>query len=446
MDIKKAMDAARDNLELTIKKLTLPSGAVLEDVTADTPEEVEQLQELLAAVNRDRARESKRAASEPPYLSHAVMLHLDDLKRAGREPGTVSESRHCLSVFMGVVGQKRVNEITTDDCRAYLDAAANWPARANVRPEYAGLSVLEIIEKGKQLGEKKPAQVSINKFRQRLSVFITFLLENEFIEKTPLKGIARPDKFTVADERRRPFSQDELDAVFEPERFLDWAKAHPHRWWGPILGLYTGARVNEIAQLYVRDVETVHDVPGLHIRKTSPGQKLKTHTSLRFIPLHPKLIELGFLDYVEDVKRAGHERLFPHLPNDGNGFGKQLSRRFATYVEACGITEEGVAFHAFRHTLATRLSRVKPPIPEGTIARITGHGTSGGTLPAFYIDPPTLPERASAIAQFEAGVSLPKYRAGQFDAQLQEAHELPAKWAAEKRRRTNKRPKAEGGA
>lgn len=204
-----------------------------------------------------------------------------------------------------------------------------------------------------------------------------------------------------------------------------------------MLGLHSGARVNELSQLYVDDIETVAGVPGYHINKRFTGQKIKTNASRRFVPLAQPLLNAGFLTYVEDIQKAGHQRLFPHLPNnDGNGFGKQMSKQFAAYIKKRGVTEEGLGMHAFRHTLATRLDRAG--VSESTIARITGHQASGGILPKFYIDAPTLPERVTALAKFQSGVALPTYEKGQFNVVLKEAHELPAKWAAEKSKRERK--------
>lgn len=53
-------------------------------------------------------------------------------------------------------------------------------------------------------------------------------------------------------------------------------------------------------------------------------------------------------------------------------------------------------------------------VGHGAIARITGHGLSGGVLPKFCIDAPSLPERVEALGKFDAGVQIPVYPSGQF--------------------------------
>ncbi|SDW70516.1 hypothetical protein SAMN05421681_102599 [Lysobacter enzymogenes] len=55
-------------------------------------------------------------------------------------------------------------------------------------------------------------------------------------------------------ETGRSFTTAELQAIFGPSAYRPWAKKYPHRYRAPILGLYSGARVTEVAQLYVDDI------------------------------------------------------------------------------------------------------------------------------------------------------------------------------------------------
>jgi hypothetical protein len=144
-------------------------------------------------------------------------------------------------------------------------------------------------------------------------VFLKFLLDNDVLKKNPLKGIAKASKFDAEDDTGRAFTQAELDAIFEPTAFAEWSAKYPHRFFAPLIGLFTGARITEVCQLYVDDIATEHGVPGFHIRKNKPGQKLKNKSSLRFIPVAKPLLDAGFLTFVDDMKAAGQERLFPHF-------------------------------------------------------------------------------------------------------------------------------------
>jgi hypothetical protein len=85
----------------------------------------------------------------------------------------------------------------------------------------------------------------------------------------------------------------------------------PAQWWLPAPALFTGARSQELAQLHGQDVEEVSGVCDIHIAARFDGQRLKNRQSKRFVPLHPTLLDAGFLNYVEDVRqRLGDGFLF----------------------------------------------------------------------------------------------------------------------------------------
>ncbi|MBB3844593.1 hypothetical protein FHT13_002212 [Xanthomonas arboricola] len=62
---------------------------------------------------------------------------------------------------------------------------------------------------------------------------------------------------------------------------------YPHRWFGPILGLYPGARINPIAQLRLEDIETIGGVPGFFVRQGAKGQSVNHESGRRFTASAP---------------------------------------------------------------------------------------------------------------------------------------------------------------
>lgn len=205
------------------------------------------------------------------------------------------------------------------------------------------------------------------------------------------------------------------------EKFLPWSEERPDRYWGVLLAAGTGARVNELGQLYADDVAEVNGIWGIHIRAGRRDQKLKNANSLRFIPLHPRLLEAGFLAYVEDVAQSGHERLFPHLPwNKKAGYGDALGDQFRAYLTSLKMMTPGMGFHSFRHTASTRLHYAG--VLSSIIAAITGHKVHLPGELGTYVDTPTLQARAAAVASLPVPTTLPLYQAGQALTALKKAH------------------------
>jgi integrase len=107
----------------------------------------------------------------------------------------------------------------------------------------------------------------------------------------------------------------------------------PLHYWGPLLGLFHGLRLGEIAGLLVRDVAEEGGEPILLLRDGK--RPLKTKAARRDLPLHPELIRLGFPDFVERRRKetAGEEELLfsgqkAYARNQwGRGLGEWFGRR-----------------------------------------------------------------------------------------------------------------------
>lgn len=153
------------------------------------------------------------------------------------------------------------------------------------------------------------------------------------------------------------FDSSDLTTIFDPENVAYLEK--PHEFWFPFLGLFTGARINELAQLAVSDVIDVDGIPAISINDDD-WRKVKTEAGKRTIPIHSVLIGMGFLNYVADVRAiSATQRLFPYLRSDQFGhFGDVPSEAFRRYLIRLGIKDKpGRIFHSFRKTANNRLKQ-----------------------------------------------------------------------------------------
>lgn len=443
VDVKKLLDGLGqgNNLrEWTLEGVRLPNGVNIDRLQADGPQDQESLERFIARlgiggnVPAVAPPTGQPQANSGPLLSKASADYLGDLgraiKRGELEEKTKTESAHSLRLLAGVLAaDKPVGDINTDDIRAFFDAVLIWPKRASQREPYKGKMVQEVLTLVRANPEPPPAAWTVDKHRQRLSAFFNQQIKAGHLSKNPVHGMAGLDKPDPDEDSGRPFTPVELSAIFEPKRFAAWAKKYPHRWFGSMLGLYSGARVNEVGQLEIADVEQVDGVWGFAVRKNrEKGKKTKNKPTRRFVPIAKPVLDAGLLDYIEDAKAAGHSRLFPNLPNStGLGFGRQLSRQFIDYLRnQCGITEEGSGFHYFRHTIASALDGLISP---KTLTQITGHKRKSdhdesSVINDFYIKK-TLPQRQAALALFKPDVALPAYTRGQFKRALRDA---PVEW------------------
>lgn len=369
-------------------------------------------------------------------LHGAMEIFLVQFRRLGRAPSTVEETEHSLSLFRDLVDDVPLAELDHHHLDAFRAEMAHWPPRARILPVYRDLpNARAIIAAAKARGDGGTlADRSVEKHLDRLRVFFNWAVKRRQMPFNPLAGIRVQTDAQKYESARRSFQPDELAVLFDPTHRALCA-ADPMRFWVPALALFLGARLNEVAQLYVRDIGEVGEVWGVHI--TPEGKKrLKNAQSKRFVPLPQRVLDLGFLDFVADAKARGFEVLFPSGSwEHNNGPGTDVSKWFnRTYLRrVCKLTDPDLAFHSLRHTWETRAERAG--ISEKQAGGITGH-TARSVQSRFYIDALTVTERRRVVDAVAESYQLPPlatYRPDQF-GEFYAA--LPAAKKRSERRRT----------
>jgi len=169
-----------------------------------------------------------------------------------------------------------------------------------------------------------------------------------------------------------PFAPIEITTLFEPLAYKQAMKA-PDLFWGPLLGLYTGMRIGEATQIRCEDVKLAEN--GVHYIYIYES---KTQNGIRKVPVADALIQLGFLDYVEEVRAAGAKRIFPHRSFVNGSYSKRLSEEFLKYLTARNLkqADDRKSFHSFRVNVITQLAN--NGVSATLASRIAGHGTEKG--------------------------------------------------------------------
>lgn len=175
---------------------------------------------------------------------------------------------------------------------------------------------------------------------------------------------------------RIPFSADDLKRIFSSSiytiQYRPISGGKEAAYWLPLLALFTGARVEELSQLLVRDIREVEGIGHfINISDEAPHAHLKNASSRRRVPIHGVLIACGFLDYVARQPKSG--MLFSDLkPNHRGKYGGYFSYFFSNYLRhKIGITDERKVFHSFRHTFKDACRNVG--IEEAVHDALTGH-------------------------------------------------------------------------
>jgi integrase len=200
-----------------------------------------------------------------------------------------------------------------------------------------------------------------------------------------------------------PFTDTELQALFGAMPHQTKPKKHTPDTalpWVALIALYTGARLEEIAQLTTADIreESANGATVTVIDIHNGGtNKLKNESAERLIPVHSALVRAGLLDYVKALK-AGP--LFPGLTrraSKGGKIGARLGELFRKRLMALGLKRDGLCFHSFRHTVAGRLDAAG--VPQSDAARVLGHAVAGMSYGTYSQAGPGLKRVAGVVEQ-----------------------------------------------
>lgn len=184
--------------------------------------------------------------------------------------------------------------------------------------------------------------------------------------------------------------------------------------WVPIVALFTGCRASEIGGLKVDEVKFGKREPHPHFDITPNEFRNIKMDKQRFVPIHPQLVEMGFLRYLQKVKGEGSGRVFPDWKpkNERSGqidksdAGWANGRVIKAFNEELlpavlglkrGGKRQSVTFHSFRGAYKNMLQLASHGIPSRVVNEVCGHSLDG--MDKHYIGSVALSETYSLIAK-----------------------------------------------
>jgi len=199
------------------------------------------------------------------------------------------------------------------------------------------------------------APATINKGRAILAAMFSTAVANSKLPNNPcanMKKLAVPTR-----EEEPPYTIHELQIIFNSPVFTEGLRPAQGKgeaaFWLPLIGLYTGCRVNEGAQLFTEDVQEQDGIPYFVVKPDSATGRSVKDGKRRRVPIHPDLVRMGLLEYASRMKLEGHLQLFPELKvsrTEGK-LGDKWGAWWSSYIRKdLGITRIPQPFHAFRHT------------------------------------------------------------------------------------------------
>lgn len=325
------------------------------------------------------------ALKPAPKLAQVVNGFLDRY-RNDKSPAMFKKHRPVLTMFVEVIGDKPIDELKQADINDFFDVVCKLPPRWRDTCDREKISIRALAERShpETLGPKSFEDTYLASVRPFMKAARINWSDQGWPIALTTEGIEYSGDREGGEEKQRALKPAEIERLFHgPE--LQAAIKDPrreHEFWLPAVGFYTGARVNEVCQInpqtdILKEPETGIDYFLITAEgETGPGARKSVKTDVaRKVPIHSRLIELGFLDYVERVRKQGAKMLFPAWkPSRGRASG-EAEKWFRRLFERLELRDDTpgaklVGFHAWRHTLLTTANNARPRIDA---TPISGH-------------------------------------------------------------------------
>lgn len=342
------------------------------------------------------------AATDYPDVTLAELKeHFDkSSKRAQKLKGGVKD-KHKVTwrVLEEVLGKdKLVASLTRKDFEAVFEIVKAMPPKVDAK--FPRKTLVEAVKAAKKQGLAPMMPRTINGYMDAMSRLLRHASQAGMRAPLDITDL-RVDVSNWTKDQRQPFSLEQLNSMFGSYLYLEGAprlSAHPtydlapkdsYRFWLPLIGLFSGMRIGEIAQLLVSDVETIGEVLCFHVQLPEDNappehhKRLKNPSAERIVPVHPELLAIGFSSFVADRRKSGEARLFSDVRiGSDETFSQIPSQWFARFLPKVIEKTPQYTFHSFRHAFrdATREAR----LDQDTVSSLMGWSKSGKSMSFHY--------------------------------------------------------------
>ncbi len=234
------------------------------------------------------------------------------------------------------------------------------------------------------LTQKHPTTIS-KVYLPTIRSLFKWAVEKELIKENPASDIRLPTLKKTQTRERGYTDREALKVLMATQSYrpktspkgktLEAPKTTAAKVWIPWLCAFSGARVAEIAQLRREDFR---EEDGAHVVRITPDAGGTKTSGWRDVPLHPQIVSLGFLRYVDTIPNGP---IFHNAtkPTDYLHHAKKMANRVGDWLHEENLVPPGVQpSHGWRHRFKTVGRELE--IQDRVLDAIQGHAprTSGG--------------------------------------------------------------------
>ena len=303
---------------------------------------------------------------------------------------SLDEIKNSLNMMIEEWGDTRIGSITREMTTNFKGHIRKLPRNRNKNPKYRDKDFHELV---KMNVKDKIHTTTVNKHLGYCTSFYEWSVNHGYFNTNPFKGLRLNKESRPRDERDR-FSELELKKIFQKENYIHYTKIEEGRYelyWSCLIGVFSGMRMGEITQLYLDNIKEVKGNQrnkrwcfDIVVEPERTDKHLKNQSSRRIVPIHDNLLELGLIEFKEQLKKKDpkRERLFQELPSRDGNYNQNVSRFFnKRYLPSLELKTDKKNFHSFRHTVSDHLKQ--KGIEPHFINELLGHSTGNIDLERY---------------------------------------------------------------
>ncbi len=365
-------------LFIKLLERTVDGSIRMEGLELDPAQGEEERKHLAALLGVGGGGVANAAASDARKLADLVNAFFEEGDRAKSWTSkTRQELEAIYALALEILGaQTPLASLGRKDFARLKEMLARIPTNRSKDPRYRGKSALELA--GMDIPKTDLMSVTtINKYIIRVGSVLKWGVLHGYLTANYAEGMTVA-KSKRADEEREPMP--DADVLTLKDASLKGLHGSERFKWLPLIGMYSGLRITEAAQLELSDFGEIEGIPVISINNNGQGKRLKNANSRRTVPVHPELVRLGLLEHVTALRKRGSKRLFPELPMSRDGFGHEASKAFSRFRNKLGLKD---SFHSLRHSVATKLREAD--VSKEDIGDLLGHSRGEGQTASRYM-------------------------------------------------------------
>lgn len=235
--------------------------------------------------------------------------------------------------------------------------------------------ILEITEKEKK---DKLELTAVNKHIGRVNQLFNWASNTGYIDKNFAADLRIKDtrRTKLSKKLRDTYEEEDLINLFEKSPWFstelkDTLRHNPENIFIPLLAIFNGgAKPTELAQLYTSDIKKHKGIWIIDFNNEDDKILKDDYYNSRRVPIAKKILDIGFLDYVDYQKKQKSKQLFPKIVKYKAG-GTNFTNNFSIYNKKYITTDSKKTFYSIKHLVNQTFKNNK--VDLYIINDITGH-------------------------------------------------------------------------